>query len=380
MALNPSSLRFDSGVKYVKLGMEGSPPSIRNLGNFTWMAWVKVNTSIDTTLAQKLYVERQGTGTGIRFAVTPSKDRLRFELGVLDGSNDTNYDFLYTWDQNWHHIAFVGKVTGANPTYEMYMDTVKVSEGKLTRGGGDTTVISNSTPIGGVCYLGCGSFHKSGDPESFLQDRAWFGRCDEMIIYNTAKTQADILAYVNNRNTLEDDDPEMIYYYKFDENTGTSTEDFDTPANKGYTYKDGVLSSQLWTTDRPFLGNATAGAQGPLDTTVPAQVTGLSHGTPTTDSNTLTWNATTDNINVQEYQVRVSTFSNFSTMTVHSVNAALSVASTFNLTVTDLLPNQIYYWQVVALDARSNMSTASATLNFTTAASSDVCKLPMWKW
>src|SRR5688572_3107595 len=99
---------------------------------FTWMAWVKVGANANDPL-KRLYVERQGTGSGIRFGVSAYHSRLRFELSVQDGKTDTNYDYRTTWDDYWHHIAFVGRISGDNPTYQMYKDASLVAEGTLVK-------------------------------------------------------------------------------------------------------------------------------------------------------------------------------------------------------------------------------------------------------
>lgn len=370
MAVNTSSLRFDtSNTKYVKLGTSGSPPSLRGMGTFTWMAWVKVNTTLSNKLSKRAYVERQGSGTGVRFAAVPSKDRLRFELCVVDGGNDTNYDFVYAWDENWHHIAFVGRVEGANPTYQMFLDGQSVQEGTLRKSGGDTTKISDSAPIGGVCYVGTASYHKSGDAENFLWDNMWHGRIDDIAIFNTAKSQGDIQAWITRRNTLHNEattDVDMFSYWAFNENTGSTTTDIDNPGWVGTMYLNGSTSSALWTTDVPYLGTAVATAQGPLDTTAPAQVTGVVVDQVTTDGFRITWNPTTDNVNVQKYNVLVSQFSDMSSPLVYPYPVAFSVASSVSMTIDNLLPNQPYYVRVTAIDAANNTSTPSTTVGPTT--------------
>jgi len=67
MALNASSLAFNGTNRYAKLSTNAS---LKSMTAFTWMAWVKVGP-LSTRLVQRAYVERQGTGSGIRFACTP---------------------------------------------------------------------------------------------------------------------------------------------------------------------------------------------------------------------------------------------------------------------------------------------------------------------
>src|SRR6478609_8723978 len=154
---NASSLKFNGSNRYAKMSTLNS---IKNFTAFTWMAWIKVGP-LSTSSQQRAYTERQGTGTGVRFACIPYKGRLRFELAVSDGKSDTNYDYKYNWDHRWHHVAYVGRITGASPTYEMYIDGTKVASGTLIKTSGVNNV-SNTTPLGSI-YLGNHSLASSGE-------------------------------------------------------------------------------------------------------------------------------------------------------------------------------------------------------------------------
>lgn len=360
MALNVSSLRFNGTTRYAKLSTNAS---IRNFENFTWMAWVKVGPD-STRAVQRAYVERQGTGAGIRFACTPIQGKLRFELSIKDNVTDTNYDFRYDWDDRWHHVAFVARVSGTNPSYTIYLDAQEVAEGTLVRPSGQE-IISNTAPLGSI-YLGNYSLHTSGG-ESFPSDRYWQGGIDEILIFNAAKNQDDILAYFTSDDIWDMGDTEMFSYWRFDENTGTTTTDSDNGGWSGTLYASGVASSTLWQLDRPFLGNGTTDSTAPTTPTLP--------GTPTfnitNDGFTADWNLTTDNVFVQYYELQVATVSDFSSYVSHILEDQ-DTAVISSKVLTGLLPGTNYYWRVRAFDAALNASGYTATQSLTTLGTGDV--------
>ncbi len=89
------------------------------------------------------------------------------------------------------------------------------------------------------------------------------------------------------------------------------------------------------------------------DTQPPTAPGNLTSPSKTTNSVSLAWNASTDNVGVTAYQVRVAG-------TVVGTTAATS------FTVTGLTPNTAYAFTVTAQDAAGNTSPASNTLNVTT--------------
>jgi phage-related protein len=360
MALIDTSLRFNGLTRHAKLN---TASSIKNLSNFTWMAWCKVGSN--PSQYQRAYVERQGTGTGIRFALTPYNGRLRFEFSPKDGTTDTNYDYRYTWDDYWHHVAFVARISGASPTYEMFLDGSQVAEGKLIVPAG-TTAISNTTPLGGSIYIGNASFHTSGG-DVFATDRYWDGKLSEIITFNTAKNESDILAYFASNNTYSTSDPETISYWRLDDGTGegtgpTSFTNLENGAWTGSIYNLGTLTADSWTLDRPFLGDGTIDSTAPSVPTLPA--------TPTTnitaDGFTADWNDSTDNVYVQNYELNVAEVSDFSSFTNYIMGR------TTVKTVTGLLAGVNYYWRVRARDAENNSSAYTATQSLTTLGSGDL--------
>ncbi len=327
--------------------------TIRNLTEFTWMAWVVPEA---TSAYQRLYVERQGTGTGVRFAAVPYKGRLRFEFSAKDGRTDTNYDYTYTWDDRWHHIAFVTRgISGDDASYDMFLDGNRVAEGSLIVPD-EVDGISDTAPMGGTIYLGNASFHTSGGA-LYATDRYWKGSVDEIILFSSAKPESDIIAYVGSNDTWDTADTEMIDYWRFDENTGV------TSSSAKHGSRNATLtSSSMWQINRPFLGNGVVDSTSPTTPTLPATPTSAI----TDDGFTATWNSTTDNVYVQFYELQVSLFSDFSSYVAYDTGLTTTKA------VTALLPNTNYYWRVRAFDAEINASNYSTTQSLTTLASGDL--------
>lgn len=351
MATNVSGLNFNGTTRYVLLS---TSDTIKNLTEFTRMAWIK-NAGNTTSGYRRMFVERQGTGTRIRFAITPMKGLLRFEFSPKDGVTDTNYDYKYTWNDRWHHVAFSARgIGGSNPTYSIFLDGVSVAEGTLVVPNG-LTAISNTTPLGGNIYLGNASYHTSGG-NVFAADTYWNGLLDELYTFNGAKTETDILDYITSKDVWPTSDTEMVTAWRFDENTGSST-----TSSKG-SFTGTLSSSSMWTLDRPFVGNGGVDTTNPTAPTLPPSPT----TELTSDAFRATWNTTTDNVAIQYYELQVSPLSDFSSYTAYNTG----LANTHK--ITNLLPNTNYYWRARAFDAAGNASGYTVAQSLTTNATGDL--------
>lgn len=106
-----------------------------------------------------------------------------------------------------------------------------------------------------------------------------------------------------------------------------------------------------------LVGGIKSAAVGSTDTEPPTAPTGLTAGTPTIDSQPLTWAPSTDNVGVAAYDVYVDG------------NYRLSVV-TASATVTGLTANTSYAYKVRARDAAGNISGFSSEISASTAVDS----------
>lgn len=366
MALNPSSLEFNGTTHIVKMDARAT---IRNMGSFTRMIWFKPDTSVRDPL-KKMWVERQGSGSKIRFSMTPYLGKLRVEFSAQDGVTDTNYDAaMPQWDDGrWHHGAFVASLGGENPTYKIVIDGQKVAEGKLVLPAGVETV-SDTAPLG--IYLGNASFHTSGS-ETFATDRFWKGKVDDALTFNTALSENAILEYVQGHDFWDANDTSIFSNYRFNENTGSTAEDDDNAGWTAtlYTWNSGTQSlsttTGMWVKDRPFLGDGTA------DTTAPTAPTAPGTSAATNDGFVYSFTGNRindDNIWVFEWEVQLSLVNDFASVVRTDY---VKGTGTQTVTYTGLLPNTNYYVRARSVDEAGNTSAWTATQTQLTLPQGDV--------
>lgn len=367
MATNSYSLLFDGASNRATIPATSNGPTTKNMSEFTLMAWVKPDAG--NSQYDRLWVERQGTGAGIRLAMTPMDGRIRFEYSPKDGHTDTNYDYKYNWDDNWHHVAFAVRMSDTDSHYEMYLDATKVAEGQLVipsnvdRSGPNPTdppIVSNTWPSGGKIYLGQASFHTSGG-DVFSADRYWKGNVDDILLLNASVNEGDLQAYFASYDIWDMGDSAMFSYWRFDDptlptSTDTTVVDVDNP-----TWTMTLTSGAMWDIDRPYIGN------GNTDTTNPSTPGSPSTTSITNDGFTANWTASTDDVYVQYYEVQLAQVSDFSVVITTYNNGRLLTKK-----IQGLNPNSQYYWRVRALDARANPSSWAATQSPITLTEGDV--------
>jgi hypothetical protein len=304
---------------------------------------------------QHAYVERQGTGTGIRFRFTPIAGKLQFGFSAKDGVADTSYTYNTKWDDRWHVASFSARLGGDKPSYEMTLDAVTVASGTLVVPA-EVTEISDTVSLG--IYVGNHSRLASG--ESFDAKTAWHGLIDDIAIFDQSVGQGEMTAYVTSKKRWDEQQPtgepvdeHLIVYWPFDENTGTFSTDRgstvvdldvpegEVPAPHGPAatmtfYTNNVASNLLWAKDRPYLGN------GITDTVAPTTPTSPVTSAITSDGFTAAWGVSTDNIWVQFYELQVSEFANFTSYTAYDTGILTTRK------ITNLLPATNYYWRVRA--------------------------------
>lgn len=347
--LNPAALYFNNNT-VAQYGKLSTASSIRNLSGFTFVARFKVGERSTNATYQHAYVERQGTGSLIRFRFTPVEGRLQFGFSPRDGRIDTSYTYRVNWDDRWHTAAFVARM-GTDPTYEIILDGVTVSDGTLVVPA-EVETISDTAPKG----IFIGNHNRQSTGESYSLTSGWHGWLNDIMIFNTALTQQDIVDYIGSNDAWESGDESLIVHYMLNEGSGTTVKDIAVTPNRTGT----LYGSPTWTWDRPYIGN------GLLDTTPPPTPITNAATNIRADGFTASWGAVTDNVAVQFYELHVSTTANFASYINYDTRRNTSQS------VRGLLPATTYYWRVRALDAARNSSGYSATRSLTTLPIGDI--------
>ena len=197
-----NALHFDGTDDYVQTGFSGiSGNSAR-----TVEAWINTTANADpsTSGSQKTIVDWGTFINGQRFTVNQLwGNALRIEVGGngINGTSAIN-------DGAWHHIAVVFNPS-ATAQCSLYVDGILENSGNLT------VAVNTGTSIAvriGQRIDGVNMFN---------------GKIDEVRIWNTARTSAEISSNMNSSfcGTL----PGLVAYYKFNQgiasgsNTGITT-------------------------------------------------------------------------------------------------------------------------------------------------------------
>lgn len=194
--INPG-MDFDGVDDYVQTQYSG----ISGNGARTVEAWVKIPASNTTT--QHTILDWGNTSSGTRFTTNILNNKLRLEIagGGLNGTTLLN-------DDTWHHVA-VSYDPADNDTVRLFVDGVQENAGVLA--------ISVNTGTAVDVLIGT------------RVDNAnlFFGTMDEVRMWNTARTAAEINATMN--TAICTANTNLVAYYSFNEgvpfanNTGIST-------------------------------------------------------------------------------------------------------------------------------------------------------------
>ncbi|HEY3062619.1 MAG TPA: DUF4082 domain-containing protein, partial [Chloroflexota bacterium] len=113
---------------------------------------------------------------------------------------------------SWHHVAVTMK--GSTRQATIYLDSILVMQGTLSR----VSTVGNSAPV---------SIGRNGAPTS---QAFWRGKLDDVRIWNTVRTGAQISA--NYRSQLNGAQTGLVANWKFDEGSGTfAIDSTTTPQN-----------------------------------------------------------------------------------------------------------------------------------------------------
>lgn len=400
MANNNYSLRFDGTSKWVNFPTAAySYASIAGLSVFTWEAWVKP-TLDESSASHKttfLWAERQGfnhsatpttnesgQGTSHRFGVVCTTKQVRFALNRYGGTYNNYgvatgepsfYSYEYDFgDDQWHHIAFAARVTDAdasNQKYAIFIDGAQMIESTLNEQGSPSLKIgecydATTQPIAAIYppkYIRMG-FSMTGAKTN--TPAFWAGKIDCVRLWNIKREQNAISTTKGNYLASPTTENDLIEEWRLEPvGGGTSAATFtgiksgqtitlysgyNSASQVGSTYSGTtVTDGSMWNTDRPFLADA-----GP-DSTAPTTPTGLTTTNISYDSFTMSWSASTDNVYVQGYELRVS-YNNTFTSNVTGYAPLLLGNTTLTHTITGLTPSTNYFWEVRAIDAAGNTS------------------------
>jgi hypothetical protein len=183
-----TSILFDGSNDYINVG---TGDDFNFTGSFSIEFWIKVSSfntvwqAIMTKGDDSWRIARSGSSNNLSFGTSG--------LSNVDLSSTTSIN-----DGNWHHIACVYDGT----TKSIYVNGVLDNSIAVTG-----TLASSSIPV----LIG----------ENGQQTGRYFnGNLDEIRIWNTARTQNQIKASMNNE--LTGNESGLLLYYKFNELSGTN--------------------------------------------------------------------------------------------------------------------------------------------------------------
>lgn len=316
-----NTLNFDGTSNYILL------PKVSQFlfakANFTIEAWIKpaTQTSDPAIISDKDW----DSGANVGYALYQKSGAIKFNISDgttrINGTNDIVVvpTTAFVADK-WIHIAITVNRAGNIVTY---------------LNGIAQTTVSCTTMLNSVnTYL---NPRIADDGEGNYVPK-WKGQIDEVRIWKTERTAAEILNNLMSEIVTPETNPNLVAYYNFNNASGLSLTDQKWDSQ-------GILSGSMT--------NANWVASGAFrDVIQPAVPTGLSSSNLISTSLTLNWTAATDNVGVTGYKI---------------YNGTTLLTTTTNLTydVAGLSPNTAYTFNVSAIDAQANES-AKATLNVST--------------
>lgn len=189
-SIQAQALDFDGSNDYVQTTYSG----ISGTADRTIEAWIKTTANFIPNAGglQGVIVDWGTFSTGQRFTFNVLwSNAIRIEVGGngVSGTIPVN-------DGNWHHVAAVFSNPGNNVA--LYVDGVLDTQGSLT-------VAANTAANGNNVMIG-----RRVDGVNFFT-----GSIDEVRIWNTARSAAEIQANMNNE--LCGSNPNLMAYYKFNQ-------------------------------------------------------------------------------------------------------------------------------------------------------------------
>ncbi|MEQ1733289.1 MAG: LamG-like jellyroll fold domain-containing protein, partial [Bacteroidia bacterium] len=282
-------------------------PGLSSSLDFTWEAWFK--TGSDGTIMSKSAATWFTGGKSLLIL----NGKIVFDSYNIGNMQSTNNSYA---DWKWHHVALTAQMnySGAADNVMMYVD------GELTAQRNDWDISSATEAtlqnrIGGAAGGG------------YLN-----GTIDEVRIWNTALTQAEIQA---NKNNPISPILHLMAYYSFDEGIPAGNNvGLTTLYDQNSSLYNGSISGATLT-------GSTSNFVGSYAMVVPTAMTTTNY---TGTSATAQWIAPITGI-VDAYELEVSQSPIFTT-----VFAAVTGIAAFNYTITGLNPDSTYYYRVRAIN------------------------------
>lgn len=195
---------------------------------FTVSTWI-YPTSIKN--ASIIFCKKYGYSLYYRFFLqlydNSSSGSNGFNLGVCNGANSFAYTTtsnpvgsnIYVKTNNWYYVVMVYDGTQASNSEKLKL-YVNGRLQTLTFGGSNIPTLTTS--LGGSFYIG---------KEENVTNLNWSGRLDDFKIWNTARTQAEILEDMSKPCVCNETG--LLTYYNFDYANGTVLYDLSSNANNG---------------------------------------------------------------------------------------------------------------------------------------------------
>jgi len=196
-----NALDFDGLDDYVSLP---SAVSSGIGGNITVEAWVYSNSLSESSVYRAIASEYYGSDSNVEFELFLDGAAHNLTAGFYDGSWYTASDTAAFPIGGWVHAA---------ATYDGHY--IKIyRNGEIVATSPDLNL---AKPTGTNGWR-IGRRHNYGNPANM-----WNGRIDELRIWNTTRTQAEIRE--NMHKVLNGDEAGLVCYYKFDHDSGTVLDD-----------------------------------------------------------------------------------------------------------------------------------------------------------
>ncbi len=330
-------LDFGSGNAYVTFG----DPAKLDLSQFTIETWFKrtgtgtPNTTgtngIPNAIPLVTHGAPQADGSNVDanwiLAIDDTNDVLAADFeDMATGANHPVYGTTIISNNVWHHAA----ASYDGTTWRLYLDS------RL-----EATLVANAAPRSDtIQQAGLGTMLTStGTPNGHFQ-----GLLDEVRVWNIARSQANIVADINNELTSGTG---LVARWGFGEGTGTTVADSIAVAANGTI----TGTSFSWVAGAPFdLG---------VDITAPTAPQNLVANASNAQVS-LTWNVNSEP-DLAGYNIYRSTTSPVSTVT--PLNGSLLSSPSF--TDASVTNGTTYYYVVTAIDTSNNASVASNEVNAT---------------